>query len=80
MCRRDSPSRCHDSLLSHYETEGQIPPSEVMARSETPSWHQAVLPGSGTDSIISITAAPETAPLQQERLYHGGRLYLGMEV
>ena len=40
-----------------------------MARSETPSWHQAFFPCSGPDSIISITAAPETVSLQQKRLY-----------
>ena len=39
-----------------------------MAGRETPSWHQAFFPGSGPDSIISITAAPETVSLQQERL------------
>ena len=37
--------------MSHYETDGQIPPSEFMARSETPSWHQTFFPGSRPSSL-----------------------------
>ena len=48
--------------MSHYETDGQIPPSEFMARSETQSWHR--------HSFRVPDQTPSSLSRRHQRRYH----------